>query len=112
MNTHIKLINWLVVQLTLVFYATSVQAATLYVPDDYATIQGAIDAAVAEDTIRVRPGTYFEHLQIVDKSLTLESTDGPEVTVLDGNGEDRILTLNGKSERAVSARPSYLQVFS
>ena len=95
------MIDRLAVQLAMVFCATSLQAATLYVPDDFATIQAAIDAAVAEDTIRVRPGTYFEHLQIVDKNLTLESTAGPEVTILYGNGEGRILTLNGSFTFAV-----------
>ena len=35
----------------------SAGAATIYVPDDYPTIQDAIKAASDSDTIIVRPGT-------------------------------------------------------
>lgn len=35
-------------------------AAIIYVPDDYGTIQGAVDAAGPGDTIIVRDGTYTD----------------------------------------------------
>jgi pectin methylesterase-like acyl-CoA thioesterase len=38
------------------------------VPDDYPTIQAAIDAASSGYNINVSSGTYFEHL-IIDKPL-------------------------------------------
>lgn len=47
------------------------QAITLLrVPDDYATIQTAINAAQPGDIIQVRPGTYNENL-LVDRPVTI-----------------------------------------
>ena len=44
-------------------------AATIYVPDDYPTIQDAINASVNDDTIIVRPGTYVENLDFLGKAI-------------------------------------------
>ncbi len=51
-------------------------AATLEVPTDYATIQGAIDAASSGDTINVKAGNYTEGIQVTKNNLTLRSVDG------------------------------------
>ena len=56
-------------------------SATIYVPDDYPTIQAAVDAASAGDTIIVRDGTYIENIE-VDKSLTIQSENGPDSTIV------------------------------
>ena len=45
-------------------------AKTIYVPDDYERIQWAVDNASAGDTIIVRDGIYYEHVN-VNKQLTL-----------------------------------------
>jgi len=58
---------------------------TVYVPDDYPTIQGAIDAALDGWTILVRPGTYVENIDYLGKEITVQSTDGPDVTTIDGS---------------------------
>ncbi len=50
-------------------------AATIYVPDDYAKIQWAVDSATAGDTIIVKDGTYVEAVN-VNKRLTLKSGNG------------------------------------
>lgn len=52
-------------------------AAVIVVPDDYATIQAAINAANSGDTIYVRNGVYIENLEVGKDSLTLigESKD-------------------------------------
>lgn len=45
-------------------------AATIRVPTDAATIQQAISAAVAGDTVLVSPGTYFENINFLGKAIT------------------------------------------
>lgn len=57
---------------------------TIIVPDDYPTIQEAIDAANPGDTIEVWAGTYPEHL-VVDKTLTLIG-NGTANTTISGTG--------------------------
>ena len=66
--------------------AQQAAAATVRrVPQDYPTIQAAIDAAVAGDTVLVSPGTYVERIDFQEKEITVESTDGPASTIIDGN---------------------------
>ena len=48
---------------------------TIYVPDDYSTIQAAVENASDDDTIIVRDGTYIENIN-VNKRLTIESENG------------------------------------
>jgi len=58
-------------------FASVASARTIYVPDDYAKIQLAVDNASAGDTIIVRDGVYHENIKI-DKRLTLRSENGSE----------------------------------
>ena len=51
-------------------------ARTIYVPDDYAKIQWAVDNATAGDTIVVRDGTYVENIDINKPHLTIKSENG------------------------------------
>jgi parallel beta-helix repeat protein len=52
--------------------------------DPTSSIQGAIDAAAPGDTIVVTEGEYEQDLNI-DKSLTIQSADGAEVTAIIGS---------------------------
>ncbi len=66
--------------------ATLAAADTLHVPGEYATIQAAIDAAVDGDEIQVAPGMYNEAIDFIGKAVRLYSADGPDVTMIHGDG--------------------------
>ena len=64
--------------------ALAVQTAwadIIHVPDDYPTIQAAIDAAENGDEVVVAPGTYAERITFWPKAITVRSTDpeDPEI---------------------------------
>jgi parallel beta-helix repeat protein len=64
---------------------------TLKVPDDYATIQGAINSAYDGDTIFVRNGTYYENV-VVNKTVSLIGED-KSTTIIDGMGTGTVLNV-------------------
>lgn len=59
------------------------EPTVIVVPDNYPTIQGAINAANIDDTIYVRNGAYYEHV-IINKTLSLIGEDRSN-TIIDGN---------------------------
>ena len=61
-------------------------ASTIYVPDDYRTIQQAVNNATEGDVIIMRAGTYVENLN-VNKRLTIRSENGFDSTIV--RAEDR-----------------------
>ena len=63
----------------------------IVVPDDYSTIQEAINAASAGDVIHVKAGTYFENV-VVNKSLSLIGED-KETTVIDGGQAGTVIRV-------------------
>nr|QNO56995.1 hypothetical protein MGAOFDBH_00012 [Methanosarcinales archaeon ANME-1 ERB7] len=73
---------------------STVSSAVIYVPGDYATIQGAVDNATAGDTIIVRDGTYLESVK-VNKRLTIRSENGPANTIVESpeGVNDHVLTV-------------------
>ncbi|MBX2799723.1 MAG: hypothetical protein KTR31_18740 [Myxococcales bacterium] len=66
--------------------------AELLVPQDHATIQGAVDAARSGDSVCVDDGTYAERL-VIDKPLHLEGT-GSDRVVVDAEGKGRVVLLD------------------
>jgi Right handed beta helix region len=61
-------------------------AGERHVPAHYSSIQAAIDAAVHGDVVVVGRGTYREAIDVSGKDITVRSSDGPAVTILDGSG--------------------------
>lgn len=73
--------------------AASPSASILRVPQDYPTIQAAIDAAQDGDLVLVSPGTYTENIVLSGKTITLASEFftlyDPSLidrTIIDGGG--------------------------
>ena len=80
--------------------AFAAQARTIRVPTDVATIQGAIDAAVAGDRVLVAPGTYLESIDFNGKALTVVSDKGAEVTIIDAGGQRSVARFHTGETRA------------
>jgi parallel beta-helix repeat protein len=69
-------------------------------PDDcndatptFTSISSAIAAAAQADVVRVCPGTYRERISYLGKAITIVSTNGPEVTIIDGQQQDSVVTF-------------------
>lgn len=76
--------------------ANSALAGTLLVPNNYLTIQDAIDACNPGDTIIVASGVYrlySGNITIVDKSFTLKSSYGAQKTTIEGRGNTPVITV-------------------
>jgi parallel beta-helix repeat protein len=97
-----KLVGFLVVTLLITTAISLVEANDsdfdrqseneIIVPDDYSTIQAAIDNSDDGDTIFVRAGTYYENV-IVDKSISLIG-ENRETTIIDANNEGTVVSVS------------------
>jgi hypothetical protein len=76
------------------FTISTSEPLTINVPLDKATIQAAIDAANDGDTVLVAPGTYQENINFNGKAITVESSGGADVTIIDGNKKASVVTFN------------------
>jgi hypothetical protein len=78
----------------------AVAGTTIRVPEDYSTIQAAVNAASSGDVIDVAPGTYRETIAI-DRSITLRGRvydpvrPGMNTTIVDGRGSSVITIASG-----------------
>ena len=63
----------------------------IVVPDDYPTIQEAIDHANVGDTIKVRAGIYHENINVY-KMLNIIGS-GSSVTIIDGGGKGNVVEI-------------------
>jgi parallel beta-helix repeat protein len=76
--------------------ATSARADTLKVPKQFATIQAAVDAAVADDVVVVSKGTYAPFSVVGKSGVTVKGKGHP---VIDGGAADApIVVVDGCSD--------------
>ena len=69
-------------------------AAMIYVPDNFTTIQQAVNNATANDTIVVRDGTYTENVDVNVDHLTIKSENGAASTsVQAANSNDNVFEV-------------------
>jgi len=83
-------------------------AEIINVPDDFETIQSAINDTQAGDTVLVQPGTYVENITfrntITVASLFLLTEDEAFIdsTFIDGNEDGTVITFySGQTSRLV-----------
>jgi HYDIN/CFA65/VesB family protein/centrosomal CEP192-like protein/parallel beta helix pectate lyase-like protein len=66
---------------------------TINVPANQPTIQAAINAANNGDTVLVSPGTYSEKINFNGKAITVTSSGGPSMTIIDGGANGSVVTF-------------------
>lgn len=77
-------------------------AATIDVPGDAATIQDAISIAQAGDEVVVAPGTWPGIIDFLGKAITVRSSGGPAVTIIDGQFSGPVVAfVNGEGASSV-----------
>jgi nitrous oxidase accessory protein len=72
-------------------YRTAKGASTIIVPDDYSTIQEAINNAADGNTVFVKTGTYYEHV-VVNRTISLLGED-VSTTIIDGNNTGHVISI-------------------
>jgi|GEM_PF-6918722 len=77
----------------LLLLTSAAESATLIVPDNYTSIESALLDAADGDTILVKPGTYPERIDFFGKAVTLRSTDGAAVTIIDAGRAGSVVTF-------------------
>src|SRR5210317_859114 len=87
-----KSILSLLIGLLFIFTSLMLSAQIIYVPQDYPTIQTAINSAVENDTVLVSQGVYYENINFNGKNIVLCSnfafsgnTDDISSTIINGS---------------------------
>lgn len=73
--------------LAITFFSSFISASTLRVPEEYGTIQSAINAAVDFDTVLINDGTYTgdgnRDIDFLGKAIVVKSVNGAASTIID-----------------------------
>jgi len=81
------------------FRASVAAGSIIYVPDNFPTIQEAVDNAAPGSTIVVRDGFYREGILVDKDDLTIRSEHGPKNTIIcyaEGKSEGYVVEIEGK----------------
>ncbi len=84
------------IPLLLIFALVLHSPPTLHVPDDYATIQDAINFAPGGAIVRITPGTYHETL-LIRKPLTLIGAPNGATRIGTDHTDDAIITVRANN---------------
>jgi parallel beta-helix repeat protein len=77
-------------------------SSIIRVPADQPTIQAAISVASNGDTVQVAAGTYAENLNFLGKTIQVTSEQGPDATIIDGNGMGPVVTFSsGENSQSI-----------
>lgn len=79
---------------TVALIAAQVSAADLLVPQQYGTIQAAVNAASEGDRVLVSAGTYHEQVNLSGKGISLIGVGGAAATILDGDNIRTVIVGN------------------
>jgi len=82
------------VSLALSFVA---KGADYFVPDNFATIQTAINASSSGDTITVRQGIYNERIDIGGRNIVLKGELGAAATIIDPQGAGGVVVQSSNA---------------
>lgn len=87
-----RLALWLSSFFVLVIFAPVTLAKTINVPEDIGTIQSAVDAASAGDTIKVAAGTYAENI-VFKRSINLRGAGASTTLIRAADASSDVLTV-------------------
>ncbi len=100
MSLKMKLLLTLVI--TGVLFSSVVIAETIRVPQDYITIQTAINYAADNDLILVSQGSYYEQIDFSGKAIEVRAESGPVHTAIDGQNIASVVTFqSGETSGAI-----------
>jgi len=69
-------------------------ASVIDIPAAQPTIQAGINAAQSGDTVLVAPGTYTENINFLGKAITVKSSKGASLTIIDGGNVATVVTFD------------------
>jgi parallel beta-helix repeat protein/predicted outer membrane repeat protein len=82
------------------------EAAIIYVPNDFNTIQGAIDATEDGDTVLIQRGVYFENIDFDGHNIVVGSLfvltgmeDYINTTIIDGDSTGSVVTFENEESQ-------------
>ena len=85
-----KTLRHTLIAAVILLVTSQVSGRMIFIPDDYSTIQSAIDAADTGDEVVVRDGVYegegFRDIRFMGKAITVRSENGRENCIIQGSG--------------------------